>query len=88
MWHGNLYIIVNNDLVAVEPLDEQPETPKTPGGKSPVEVKLKTTLKKNPSNHCTNYSFFFFSRKETPRSGAFFNPMHWNRELRAYSNAL
>ena len=85
MWHGNLDIIVN-DVLAVEPLDERPETPDTPGGKSPVEVKLKTTLKKNPSNHCKNYSFFFSPEKETPRAGEFFNPMHWNRDLRTYSN--
>ena len=35
-----------HDVLAVEPLDERQETPDTPGGKSPVEVKLKTTLKK------------------------------------------
>lgn len=74
MWHGNLYIIFNNDLVAVEPLDEQPETPKTPGGKSPVEVKLKTTLKKTPQIIAQTIVFSFLQKKRHPDREHFLTP--------------
>ena len=73
VWHGNLYIIVNNDLVAVEPLDEQPETPETPGGKSPVEVKLKTTLI-NPQIIAKTIVFSFLQKKRHPYREHFLTP--------------
>ena len=72
MWHGNLDIIVNNAVV--EPLDEQPETPKTPGGKSPVEVKLKTTLKKTPQIFAQTIVFSFLQKKKHPERENFLTP--------------
>lgn len=73
MWHGNLDIIINNDL-AVEPLDEQPDTPKTPGGKSPVEVKLKATLMKNPQIIAQTIVFSFLQKKRHPDRDQFLTP--------------
>uniref|UniRef100_K1R650 Plexin-B2 n=1 Tax=Magallana gigas TaxID=29159 RepID=K1R650_MAGGI len=57
VWHGNLDIINNNDL-AVESLDEQPDTPETPGEKSPVESVSNfydTFHKGDYCNDVTNY---------------------------------
>lgn len=60
MWHGNLDIIINNDL-AVEPIEDPPESP---GGKSAVEVKMKTALRKNPQIISQTIVFSFLQKKD------------------------
>lgn len=73
MWHGNLDIIINNDL-AVESLDEQPDTPETPGEKSPVEVKLKASLIENPQIIAQTIVFSFLQKKRPPNRDHFLTP--------------
>ena len=72
MWHGNLDIIINNDLaVYVEPVDEQPESP---GGKSDVEAKLKTALSKSPQMIAQTIVFSFIQKKTHPEREHFLTP--------------
>lgn len=73
VWHGNLDIIINNDL-AVESLDEQPDTPETPGEKSPVEVKLKASLIENPQIIAQTIVFSFLQKKRHPNRDHFLTP--------------
>lgn len=73
MWHGNLDIIINNDL-AVESLDEQPDTPETPGEKYPVEVKLKASLIENPQIIAQTIVFSFLQKKRHPNRDHFLTP--------------
>lgn len=73
VWHGNLDIIINNDL-AVESLDEQPDTPETPGEKYPVEVKLKASLIENPQIIAQTIVFSFLQKKRHPNRDHFLTP--------------
>ena len=70
MWHGNLDIIINNDL-AVEPIEDPPESP---GGKSAVEVKMKTSLRKNPQIISQTIVFSFLQKKRHPDRENFLIP--------------
>lgn len=70
VWHGNLDIIINSDL-AVEPLDENPDSP---GGKSAVEVKLKNCLQRNPQIIAQTIVFSFLQKKKHPERSNFLTP--------------
>lgn len=70
VWHGNLDIVINNDL-AVEPVEEKTDSP---GGKSPVEVKLKSSLSKNPQIIAQTIVFSFLQKKAHPERDSFLTP--------------
>lgn len=70
VWHGNLDIIINNDL-AVEPVENPPESP---GGKSAVEVKVKTNLQRNPQIIAQTIVFSFLQEKRHPERENFLTP--------------
>lgn len=73
MWHGSLDIIIHSD-VAVGALDEQPNTSETPGGKSPVEVKVKATRLKNTQIIAQTIVFSFLQKKRHPDREHFITP--------------
>jgi hypothetical protein len=62
VWHGNLDIIINQE-VAVKLLDDQSDTPETPGGKSPVEA---SPVKKNSQIIAQTIVFSFLQKKRHP----------------------
>lgn len=71
VWHGNLDIIVNNDLI-VEPVNEDTGSP---GGKSIVEVKLKSSsLSKNPQIIAQAIVFSFLQKQTHPEREHFLTP--------------
>ncbi|XP_061196538.1 uncharacterized protein LOC133204806 [Saccostrea echinata] len=70
VWHGNLDIVINNDL-AVEPVEDKTESP---SGKSPVEVKLKTVLSRNPQIIAQTIVFSFLQKKTHPERDSFLTP--------------
>lgn len=71
VWHGSLDIIINNELV-VEPVEEKTESP---GGKSPVEVKTKSTsLSKNPQIIAETVVFSFLQKQTHPERTNFLTP--------------
>ncbi|XP_069106187.1 uncharacterized protein [Argopecten irradians] len=72
VWHGSLDIIINNDLV-VEPVDGI--KPESPGGKSPVEVKLKPgSLKSNPQIIAETIVFSFLQKQRHSENDHFLFP--------------
>jgi hypothetical protein len=64
-------IIIKNDLV-VENLEEEPDSP---GGKSPVEVKMKNnSLSRNPQLVAETIVFSFLQKKKHPELSSFLIP--------------
>eukprot|EP00105_Crassostrea_gigas_P013798 XP_011430234.1 PREDICTED: uncharacterized protein LOC105330313 [Crassostrea gigas] len=71
VWHGSVDIIIKNDLV-IENLEKEPDSP---GGKSPVEVKMKSTnLSRNPQLVAETVVFSFLQKKTHPELSNFLIP--------------
>lgn len=71
VWHGNLDIIINNDLI-VEPLENLPGSP---GGKAPIEVKVKSTVLSGNAQIISQTIVFSFLQKQThPERKHFLTP--------------
>lgn len=71
VWHGNLDIIINNDFI-VGPLENIPDSP---GGKGPVEVKVKpNVLSGNAQIISQTIVFSFFKKQTRPERKHFLSP--------------
>ncbi|XP_033757444.1 uncharacterized protein LOC117339846 [Pecten maximus] len=71
VWHGNLDVIVNDEVV-VEVLEDLQNSP---GGKSPVKVKLKTSsFSRNPQIIAKTIVFSFLQKKRHPERSHFLTP--------------
>ncbi|KAK3098084.1 hypothetical protein FSP39_015965 [Pinctada imbricata] len=72
VWHGNLDIIINNEVI-LEPIEA--DKPESPGGKSPVEVKIKSsTLSQNPQIVAQTIVFSFLQKQTHPERDHFLTP--------------
>lgn len=71
VWHGSVDIIIKNDLV-VENLEKEQDSP---GGKSPVEVKMKSdNLSRNPQLVSETIVFSFLQKRTHPELSNFLIP--------------
>lgn len=71
VWHGSVDIIIENDIV-IENLEDEPDSP---GGKSPVELKMKSnSLSKNPQLVAEAIVFSFLQKKRHPELSNFLIP--------------
>lgn len=71
MWHGSVDIIIGNDLV----IDSLKEEPESPGGKSPVEVKMKgSALSRSPQLTAETIVFSFLQKSQHPERTHFLTP--------------
>ena len=70
VWHGNLYIVINNDL----PVELLEDVPDSPGGKSDVEIKVKSALEGNEQIIAQTIVFSFLQRKSHPERENFLTP--------------
>ncbi|XP_060080808.1 uncharacterized protein LOC132560173 [Ylistrum balloti] len=73
VWHGNVNVIINNEVVIGSQDVEEKDC--SPGGKSPVEVKLKSnSLSRNPQVIAQNIVFSFLQKHRHPESENFLFP--------------
>lgn len=71
VWHGSVDVIIKNDLV-IENLEKEQDSP---GGKSPVEVKLiSDNLSRNPQLVAETIVFSFLQKKTHPELPNFLIP--------------
>ncbi|XP_069107858.1 uncharacterized protein [Argopecten irradians] len=73
VWHGNMDIVVNNNVIVNKLVND----PESPGGKSSVEVKLKSSsgnLKRNPQIIAQSVVFSFLQKQMHPLSRHFMFP--------------
>ncbi|XP_060083620.1 uncharacterized protein LOC132562860 isoform X2 [Ylistrum balloti] len=73
VWHGNVDVIINNEVVIGSQDVEEKDC--SPGGKSPVEGKLKSnSLSRNPQVIAQNIVFSFLQKHRHPESENFLFP--------------